>query len=185
MVKNLFKSIVLILAMLSVTFSVTVCAETDLSKEANDALYDKGIVSVEMDNTFSIFPEDAKALSGIFKRSEDEIEAYCKQNNVVYLAADNDNSRQIRITLYTSDFANSVVNISGMSDDKIIASAADIVGTDGVRGEVINKNGQKFFKLQRPFRDSGGEYILTQYFTVAERQNVVLSFYNSLNVNID
>jgi len=179
MIKKLFIRIVPIFVLLSLAFSVTLYADTD------NGLYGKNIVSIETDNTFSIFPEDSKALSGIFKMTEKEIENYCKQNNIVYLSADNNNSRQIRITLYTSDFANSVVNISGMSDDKIIASAEDIVGTADIRGDVINKNGQKFFKIQRPLKDSGGDYILTQYFTIAERQNIVLSFYNSLNVDID
>ena len=171
MAKNLFKRIVLIFAMLSVAFSVTVYAEDN--------------VFIETDNTFSIFPEDANALSSILGMKKKDIENYCKQNNIVYLAADNDNSRQIRITMYTNEFANSVVNISGLSDDKISALAGDIVGIDGVRGEVVDKNGQKFLKTQLRSDDSGGGYILTQYFTVAKRQNVVLSFYNSLDVDID
>ena len=71
MAKNLFKRIVLIFAMLSVAFSVTVYAEDN--------------VFIETDNTFSIFPEDANALSSILGMKKKDIENYCKQNNIVYL----------------------------------------------------------------------------------------------------
>ena len=166
-----FKRFVSIIAVLSLFFSVSVYAES--------------VVSIETDNTFSVFSEDADALSDILRMNKKDIEAYCEQNNIVYLAADSENTRQIRISVYTNDFSNSVINISGLSDDKISALTEDIIGEEGIRGEVVNKNGQKFLKTQLRSSDSGGEYILTQYFTVADRQNVVLSFYNSKNVNID
>lgn len=168
---KLIKKIILISCILLFAFSVTVYAEEN--------------VSIETDNTFSVFPEDAKALSKILGMKKEDIDAYLKQNNIIYLAADNNNSRQIRISSYVNDFSNSVINISGLSADKITDLTEEIVGIENIRGEVIEKNGQKFLKTQLRSSDSGGSYILTQYFTVANRQNIVLSFYNSEDVNID
>ena len=165
------KRFIIYIALLSVIFSVGVCAES--------------MVSINTNNTFSVFSEDSDVLSKILGMNKSDIKAYCEQNNIVYLAADNDNSRQIRISVYTNDFSNSVINISGLTDDKISALAGDIAGKEGIRGEVVNKNGQKFLKTQLSLNDSGGDYILTQYFTVADRQNMVLSFYNSVNVDMD
>ena len=99
----------------------------------------------------------------------------------VYLAVNNGNTKQIRIRTEITNFSNSIGNISNLSDDKITALTSDIVGVEDVKGDVINKDGQKFIKIQLRTTDSGGEYILTQYFTVASKQNFVLSFYTDIN----
>ena len=165
------KKLVLISALLSVVFSVTVYAENTVSLTPGDE--------------FSVFPEDTKAISETLNMQSDDISRYCTENNIVYLAVDGDNSRQIRVTVYTDNFSNSVVNISGLSNDKISALAEDITGIEGIRGEIINKGGQKFLKTQLRSNDSGGSYILTQFITVADRKNIILSFYNSEDFNID
>jgi hypothetical protein len=72
-----------------------------------------------------------------------------------------------------------------MSNDSITALIPDITGVDGAKGEVINKDGQKFVKTQFKTSDSGGEYILTEYFTVADKSTVVLSFYTKLGLDTD
>lgn len=171
MVIKLVKKFIMVFALISLIFSF--------------AVYGEEIVTLKTDNTFSVFPEDATALSRILGMKKEDIDNYCKQNNIAYLAVDNKNTRQIRVSVYSDDFSNSVINISGLSDDKISALTEDIVGISGIRGEIVNKNGQKFLKTQLRSDDSGGGYILTQYFTVAERQNIVLSFYNSENIDID
>lgn len=103
----------------------------------------------------------------------------------IYLAVNRENSKQIRITTKVTDFSYSVGNISNLSNDKITALIPDIVGMRDVKGDVINKDGQKFIKVQLRSSDSGGEYILTQYFTVASRQNFVLSFYTDMDEDTD
>lgn len=142
-------------------------------------------VSLPLDDEFAVFPEDTDTLSEILNMSSDDISLYCTENNIVYLAVDQSNSRQIRVSVFTNDFSNEVVNISRLSGDKITQLTEDIVGTKGIRGEIVNKNGQKFLKIQLRSDDSGGGYILTQYITVANRKNIILSFYNSEDVNID
>ena len=104
-------------------------------------------------------------------------------NNIqdIYLAVNKENTKQIRIRTEITDFSNSIGNISNLSDDKITALIPDISGFRNVKGDVINKDGQKFIRVQLRSSDSGGEYILTQYITVASKQNFVLSFYTDIN----
>jgi hypothetical protein len=99
----------------------------------------------------------------------------------VYLAVNSGNTKQIRIRTEITEFSNSIGNISNLSDDNITALISDIVGIEDVNGDIIEKDGQKFIKIQLRSTDSGGEYILTQYFTVASKQNFVLSFYTDIN----
>lgn len=108
-------------------------------------------------------------------------------NNIqdIYLAVNKGNTKQIRIRTEITDFSNSIGNISNLSDDKITALVSDISGFRNVKGEVINKDGQKFIRVQLRSSDSGGEYILTQYITVASKQNFVLSFYTDINVDTE
>ncbi|MBR7133485.1 MAG: hypothetical protein IKD04_08130 [Clostridia bacterium] len=123
------------------------------------------------------FATDMSVLSKSFGMTEAELSQYKAENGIIYIAVNDDNTKQIRISCNTTDFSNSVVNISSLSDDKLTALIPDIVGIDGARGEIINKNGQKFIKIQLRTSDSGGEYIITRYITVADRQCFELMFY--------
>ena len=71
--------------------------------------------------------------------------------------------------------------MSNLSNDKIIALSSRLSGFEDAKGEVVVKDGQKFLKVQLRSADSGGEYILTQYITVAAKQRFILSFYTDIN----
>ena len=119
----------------------------------------------------------------IFDMSVSDLENYCASKHIEYIAVDEENSKQIRITTTTTDFSNSVVNISLLSDDKISALIPQITDISGVTGEIVTKNSQKFIKTEMRSRDSGGEYILTQYYTVAGKKSLTLSFYTDIDEN--
>ena len=106
-------------------------------------------------------------------------------DKTVYLAVNKSNTKQIRITKSQNEFTSSVINISSFSNDKILSLAEQIIGIEGVKGEVINKAGQKFIKTELRTSDSGGEYILTEYITVADTHSLVLSFYTDINEDTD
>lgn len=165
------KSILLWVILISTICSVCVFAESEISVNAGEE--------------FLSYPRDTERLSEILNMQSDDITDYCIQNNIVYLAADKTNSRQIRGSVYKNEFSDSVTNISELSDDKIGELAQNITGVEGIRGEIVNKNGQKFLKTQLLSKDSGGSYVLTQYYTVADKKNIVLSFYNAENINTD
>ena len=53
----------------------------------------------------------------------------------------------------------------------------DITGSDS--GELIDKDGQSFIKTTQTLSDSGGEYSVINYVTVADKKDCVLSFYTA------
>jgi len=140
-------------------------------------------VSLDLPEEFYIHSKKPEKVAEILNLKEKELSDYCMNNSILFLAVNGDNSKQIRVSVGENEFSNSVVNISNLSDDKISYLAPDIAGIEGIRGKTVNLNGQKFLVIQTKSKDSGGEYILTQYITVAARQIVVLSFYNDLSVD--
>lgn len=115
----------------------------------------------------------------------DELANYCTENGIVYFAVNSDNTRQIRISVNETPFSQSVVNLSNLSDDKILSLMSDITGNDEIRGDIVAGNGQKFVKTQVSASDSGGGYTVIQYITVAAKRTYVLSFYTESGVDTD
>lgn len=160
----MFKKLILIFSLIVFCFNITVSADDT--------------VSLSVPKEFYVYSENPEKLSEILGMTVDELNSYCESNSIFYLAANGDNSKQIRVATGENDFSNGVVNLSNLTDDKIISLAPDIAGIEGIRGDVVSLSGQKFLKLEMKSTDSGGDYILTQYITVAHRQNIVLSFYS-------
>ena len=84
-----------------------------------------------------------------------------------------------------TEFSKSIINISKLSDGKIRSLLPDIIGIENAEGEIIERDGQKFIKTRFKTKDSGGDFVLTQYITVADKKNIVLSFYTALDQNED
>lgn len=137
----------------------------------------KDAVNITLPDGFYSHSQSSDELAEILGTTEDDLREYCSNNNILYFAVDENNSRQITISLNENSFSNSVVNISNLTDDKIKSLASDISGIETARGEVVTLDGQKFLKIELLGEDSGGEYILTQFITVAQKQNIILSFY--------
>lgn len=143
------------------------------------------VKSIKPEGDFYIYGEQTDELAEALGMEKSALQEYLNQNGVVYLAVNKDNTKQIKVTSVTTDFSNSVINISGLSNDSITALIPDITGVEDAKGEVIDKDGQKFVKTQFKTKDSGGEYILTQYFTVANRMSIVLSFSTAATADTD
>lgn len=150
------------------------------------ARYEPIILNLEPYGDFYTYDEQREKVAKVLgMKDEYELKDYCYKNGVIYLAVNEDNTKQIKVTVGHTDFSNSVINISGLSNDSINALIPDIIGIDNIKGEIIDKDGQKFVKTQVRTEDNGGEYILTQYFTVADRNNIVLSFYTEVSLDTD
>lgn len=167
----LIKKFVFAVFLICGIFTVCVSADSNISLNAGSEFY--------------VYGEESAKAAETLGMSEKELSYYCKENSIEYLAVNKDNSKQIRLTVGHNDFTNSVVNISGLSNDKITSILPQIIGIEGIKGEIINKNGQKFIKTELRTSDSGGEYILTEYITVADKQSYVLSFYTDIDANND
>lgn len=140
---------------------------------------------IEPFGEFVVYEQDEKKVSEIIGMTEENLEEYCKQNNVEYLAVNKDNSKQIRLTVTQKDFSRNIVNLNNLSPEKIQSLIPEITGFSDVLGEVTEKNGQKFIKVNLKSSDSGGEYILTQYITVTNKKSYTLSFYTFAGVDTD
>ena len=97
----------------------------------------------------------------------EELSSYISENNVEYFAVNKENTVQIKLTVNITEFSSSVSNLSNLSDGNIESLLPEITGIDGIRGEVLDKNGQKFAKIQLSSNDSGGDYSVTEYITAA------------------
>ncbi len=142
-------------------------------------------VPIKSKDKFFVYGEDNAKISEIIGIKESQLDTYCKDNNITFFAVDSDNKRQIKLIEYTTDFSNSVVDISIMTVDNIASLIPEIVGIENAKGEVLEVNGQKFIKTEVLSEDSGGEYVLTSYFTVANRKNYALVFLNHKNEDTD
>ena len=144
-----------------------------------------GKISLKAGDEFSVYGEDSKKVAEILGMSETALNEYTQQNNIVYLAVNDGNTKQIRLTVNTTDFSGSIGNLSLLSDSEIEGLIPDITGDSAVKGEIIENGGQKFVLSRVSSEDSGGGYTLARYFTVAGDNEYILSFYTSDGVSED
>ena len=144
-----------------------------------------GNAEISVGKEFYTNGDNAEKAAEIVGLDKDRLESYLEDNGIVYFAANSDNTKQIRISVGESEFSGSVINLSNLSDDKITALMPDITGSREIRGDIVEKDGQKFVKTQISTSDSGGKYTVIQYITVAAKKNYVLSFYTSENEDTD
>ena len=144
-----------------------------------------GKISIDAGNEFTVYGEDSGKAAEILGMSEAELDGYVSQNNIVYLAVNDDNTKQIRLTVAATAFSESTGNLSLLSDSEIKKLIPDITGDSAVKGDIIESGGQKFVVSRVSSEDSGGGYTLARYFTVAGDNEYILSFYTSDGVSED
>lgn len=127
--------------------------------------------------------QSAEETAEILGMTEEKLQNYCAENGIVFIAVNKDNTKQIRLSVTESEFSGSVGNLTNLSEDKITALIPDITGTTS--GEIIEKDGQKFIKTLKALSDSGGDYSVTSYITVAAKKDYVLSFYTASGASAD
>ena len=127
--------------------------------------------------------QSAESTSKILGMTADELENYCNENGIVFISVNNDNTKQIRLSVTETAFSSSVGNLTNLSEDKITALLPDITGADS--GELVEKDGQIFVKTSKTLSDSGGEYSVVNYVTVAAKKEYVLSFYTASGKSTD
>lgn len=126
---------------------------------------------------------NADKTAKILGMTDTELESYCAENGIKFIAVNNDNSKQIRLAVAESSFSASIGNLTNLSEDKITALIPDITGAN--RGEIIDKEGQSFIKTAESASDSGGGFTVIGYYTVAAKKEYVLSFYTSSGTDTD
>lgn len=127
--------------------------------------------------------QSAENTAKILGMTSDELKNYCSENGIVFIAVNEDNTKQIRVSVTESEFSSSIGNLTNLSDDKITALIPDITGS--VSGEITEKDGQRFIKTAEALSDSGGEYSVISYVTVAAKKDYILSFYTAAGTSTD
>lgn len=137
------------------------------------------VSAIEIGDDFYLYGRDDKKLANALSMTEDEVKSYCEQNNINLLAVNKDNTKQIREITRETEFSKTVKNLAVLKNDEILTLTYQLCGIDNVKGKVIEKDAYKYLKIEVKGKDSGGEYILTQYITVKNSKTVTLSFYTS------
>ena len=142
-------------------------------------------VFAESTDNFYVHGEANTYVSEILGMTEPELKDYVKDNGITYLAVNKNNTKQIRKTEISDAFSKKIGNFLALKDNEILELAEELTGFKDVKGTVFEKGNKKFLKLELKTTDSGGEYYLTQYITVANSKKEILSFYTAKDESTD
>ncbi|MCQ2478045.1 MAG: hypothetical protein MJ091_02345 [Clostridia bacterium] len=116
--------------------------------------------------------KDAAKILGIdYKDAKD----FFEKENLMFFALDK-SGVQARLCSYESEFSKTAVDISSLKDTQILSIADKL--TDAKNCETVKKNGVKYIVITETLKDSGGNYVSTQYITVKNSKIYQLSFYS-------
>ncbi len=141
------------------------------------------IDQITPDKEFIIYSADPEGVAKALNTDTASLEKKVEEQNIIYLAVNKKNTKQIKLTCTETEFSKTVGNLSNLSDSSIKSLLPDITGRESVKGKLVLKNNQKYVNINLLSEDDG--YILTQYFTVKDKKLYTLSFYTDKNVSTD
>ena len=136
-------------------------------------------IFIELPPDFRVFwendqnPQAAKILG----LSGAELSEYMREQDIVFIATDESNTRQVRIRETADEFSRRAGDFSALSDKDILVLAPKLTGAENC--SVVKRDAQKFIFVEETLYDSGGEFTLTRYLTVADGKIYTLAFYNT------
>lgn len=168
-------------------FKRLICIAAAIAVSALSVFADGTGIKINAGKEFTVLSsgKNEKELASILGITESELIGYCRENSIEYLAVNRDNTKQIRLSVNQTEFSSAVINFSNLSDENIAAVVPDIVGVSNVKCETADKNGQKFAKVRLSSSDSGGDYTVSQYITVANKKLFILSVCTAADKNTD
>ena len=137
------------------------------------------------DDSFILYSNSPDKVCEILKVDKSELKKTVENSNILYLAVDQNNTKQIQLTYKETDFSHSISNLNNISDASINSLLPEITGMENIKGEFVYKDGQKFVKINLRSKNGENEYILTQFLTVTDKKLYTLSFYTATNVDTD
>lgn len=107
-----------------------------------------------------------------------------ENSGTILLAVNENNSKQIRLTVDETDFSDATGSFATLSDTAIKSLLPSITGLQNVQGKIVkDKNSEKFVKIE--LKNQNEDYLLTQYFTVTDHKIYTLSFYTDSGESTD
>ena len=137
------------------------------------------VFNVTAAEDFLVFGEQTGEVADVLGMTDKELETFCTENKITYLAVNKDNTKQIRKAEFADEFSKKMVDISVLEDKEILEFSSLISTFESANGKVITHGDKKFLKVELETVDSGGKYYLTQYVTVCDAQKTVLTFYTA------
>lgn len=134
---------------------------------------------------FYILGKDNKKICNVLNITEKELKDLCDENFITYLAVNKNNTKQIKLTETKTSFSKKIGNLTHLSDDTALTLTEETLIPEGIKGQIVNKNGQKFVKTEAETNDSGGNFIVTNYITVSDKKLLTLSFYTKSSLDTD
>lgn len=163
-----------ITATLIMLFSITVSASSyDFTISSND-----NFISTQSDDTLT-------AVSEKLNTTPKELEAYLKENNIIYIAVSRNNKSQIKISALTDNFSSKVGDISRLDDAGIKEFTASISKNSNSPAKIVENGGRKYICVKDTLNDENGTYTVTQYITICNNKTYYFSANNPGDVTSD
>lgn len=147
---------------------------------------EKNIPNIDLNEEFFTTENKAKRLCEILNTNEESLNKYCNENNIVFLAANADISKQIKLICFEDDFSKATKDLSLIKEDELIEILPSIVGFAGKVSEssIVSASGQRFIKTEFYDTDTSGSFTFTQYYTVENGKSYTLVFLTSENADL-
>ena len=130
---------------------------------------------------FLVYSAEPQKVADALNTDLEALEKKIKNQDIIYLATDKDNTRQIQLTALENKFSKAVSNLSNLSDSSIRSLLPDITGLENIKGKIVLHGEQKYVRIDL----KSEEYILTQFFTVEDKKLYTLSFYTDVDTDTD
>lgn len=147
-----------------------------------------GVTALEIDKItpdedFIVYSSTPEKVAEVLSFDSQSLANKVAEQNIKFLAVNEDGSKQIQATESETDFSVSVNNLSNLSDSSIKTLLPDITGLSNITGKIVSKDGQKYVKIN--LKNENEDYILTQFFTIEDGKLYTVSFYTKSGVNTD
>lgn len=141
------------------------------------------IDKITPDEDFIVYSKNPGKVAEVLSCDPESLANKITDQNIKFLAVNEDGSKQIQGTETETDFASSVKNLSNLSDSSIKTLLPDITGLPNITGKIVSKDGQKYVKIN--LKNENEDYILTQFFTVQDSKLCTVSFYTKSGVSTE
>ena len=129
------------------------------------------------DYVFSYGNAKPDSVAQIIGMDSEKFSNYFKSNGLLFIAVKEDNSVQIRFSKYSNEFSQKLGNMENLNDKEFSEIASKLAGNKTYEKEASGE--QTFICIKENLKDSGGEYVSTQYITVKNGNIYQLSCYNN------
>lgn len=129
----------------------------------------KGFISAQSDEDLS----EIARVTGVDKK---EIKDYFKEDKIVFMAVNEDNSVQIKLSCFENDYSKAIGSFEYLNAEEIDKYAASAVKSGY---ETVKCNDTSFIFTQSHNKSGEKEYVSSLYITVKNNKFYVLSCYNT------